>query len=137
MDRSLTRTLVSVLLAGAVAVTATPAYAAPKKTAKVRTAPKPPRPARYVVVGTLSAVDGSTITLSPTTGGNAKTTPAPVTLTVADTATVIRDDAPATLAGLVAGDHVAASGTRTGATVTITKVVATSPVPEPEIVTVP
>jgi hypothetical protein len=121
----------AVVLAGA----ATPALAAKpaaKPVAK-KAAPAPkPRPARYVVVGTLSAVDGTSLTLAPTTGGNAKVRPAPVTVTVADGATVVRDDAPATLADLVAGDHVAASGTRTGTAVTITKVVVTSPQPAPE-----
>ena len=83
------------------------------------------RPARYVVAGTVSAVDGATLTLAPATGPDPK--PRLVTVTVADGATVMRNDAAATLADLVAGDRVTASGTRTGTAVTVTAVVATAP----------
>jgi hypothetical protein len=122
------------LSAAVVGLSATPAVAAPRARTRTTTVKKAaaPKPARYVVVGTLSAVDGSSVTLAPTTGGNAKVRPAPVTVTVAAGATVVRDDVPATLADLVAGDHVAASGSRLDGVVTITKVVATSPVAEPE-----
>lgn len=125
------RPLAAVLVA-AVAVVAVPSTAAAASKAKAKPATVrvvKPRPVRYVVVGTLASSTTSTITLAPTTGGNAKVRPAPVTLTVPGTAVVSRDGAAATLADLVAGDHVAASGTRTGTAVSITKVIATSPEP--------
>ena len=124
MSRALTRTLFAATFAGVLAVAAPlPAVAAAKKT----TTKPAPKPARYVVVGTFASYDGTVVTLAPTTGGNAKTRPAPVTFTVAANAVVVRDDVPAMLSDLVAGDHVAASGTKTGTVVTITKVMATSP----------
>lgn len=78
------------------------------------------RPVRYVVAGTLRAVDGATVTLAPARA-------APVTVTVAGDAAVIRNDAAATLADLVPGDHVAATGTQAGTAVTVTALVATAP----------
>ena len=134
MSRALARPLVTAVLAAALAAAVpAPALAAGKRPAKAAKPAKPaprPRPVRYVVVGTLASLDGSSITLASATGGNAKPGPGPVTLAVAASAKVVRDDAPATLASLLPGDHVAASGTRTGTTVTITKVIATSPEPE-------
>lgn len=125
MTRAILRPLLAAAAAALAVTTPLTAEAAPKRTAVTK--PKPPRPVRYVVVGTLSTVDATSLTLAPTTGGNAKVKPAPVTVTVAETATVVRDDVAASLADLAAGDHVAASGTRTGAAVVITKVIATSP----------
>ena len=80
-------------------------------------------PDRYVVAGAVRAVDGATVTLVRDTGGTTRL----VTVTVPDGATVVRNDAAATLADLVAGDRVTATGTRSGSTVTITDVVATAP----------
>ena len=135
MNRTFVRPALVLTLAAALAgATAQPAAAAPRRSAKTV---KAVRPVRYVVVGTFASTDGTTLTLAPTTGGNARTKPAPVTVAVSPTAVVIRDDVAATLADLVAGDHVAASGTRTGTSVTVTKVIATSPEPvvvEPVVV---
>jgi hypothetical protein len=86
------------------------------------------RDARFTATGTLVSVSGDTVTVT-VEGGNRKALKGTdAVFTVAEGAHINRDDAPATLADLVAGDHVAVKGARDGETLVATKVNATSPV---------
>ena len=105
---------------------------APAKPAKPE---KPAKPVKQVKVaftasGTTTAVDpaAGTVTVSAK-GGTKDVRGRTVTVTVADTARIVRDDAPATLADLAAGDRITVTGTRAGTVYTALKVQAHAPEP--------
>ena len=97
------------------------------KAAEKKAAAHARRDARFTATGTLVSVSGDTLTVS-VKGGNRKSLKGTdAVFTVAEGAKINRDDAPATLADLVAGDHVAVKGMRDGETLLASKVNATSP----------
>lgn len=72
-----------------------------------------PAPARFTAAGVVTAVDttNNTVTLADK-GGSKDLHGKSVTVSVSPTTKVTRNDAPATLADVQVGDHVAANGTR-------------------------
>lgn len=108
--------------------------AAKKAAAKARRdARKAARLASYVATGTLVSTDGSTLTVDVTGGNRKALRVAGQVFTLAEGATVSRDDVVVTLADLVAGDEVSVKGTNDGTTLWASKVSATSPPPvEPD-----
>ena len=101
--------------------------AAKAKSAERKAAAHARRDARFTATGTLVSVSGDTLTVA-VEGGNRKALKGTdAVFTVAEGAHINRDDAPATLADLVAGDHVAVKGTRDGETLVASKVNAASP----------
>jgi hypothetical protein len=91
-----------------------------------RDAKKALKDARFTATGTLVSVDGDTLTVS-VQGGNRKALKGTdATFTVAEGAKINRDDAPATLADLVPGDHVMVKGSKDGETLVAGKVNAES-----------
>ncbi|HEU5034166.1 MAG TPA: DUF5666 domain-containing protein [Mycobacteriales bacterium] len=70
-----------------------------------------PAAKKFTATGTVASVDGDTLVIHDK-GGSRDLHGTDVTVTVTDTTKINLDDAPATLADLVAGDHVMANGTR-------------------------
>ena len=121
-----------VALAPAAAATAKPR--APHVAAKPARAAKP-RPARapkvvhVAAAGTLQSVaaDGSSITFTVHGGRDKRARGTTKTFALSPTVAVTRNDAPAALADLQPGDHVALQGTVAGGVTTVTKVHADGP----------
>ena len=92
-----------------------------------------PAPARFTAVGVVTAVDttAGTVTLADN-GGSRDLHGKSVTVAVSSTTKVTRDDAPATLAQVQPGDHVAANGTRGIGNVLNAKHVNADSSPEPD-----
>lgn len=70
-----------------------------------------PAAKKFTATGTVTAVDGDTVTLDDK-GGSRDLHGTSVTAVVTDTTKVTRDDAPATLADVQVGDHVMVNGSR-------------------------
>jgi hypothetical protein len=79
-----------------------------------RPATKPPKPVRFVAVGTVDAVDAdlSTVTFEVTGGSPRSLRHQTVTFEVSPTASIKLDDVAAELAEVEAGDHVVAKGVK-------------------------
>lgn len=89
------------------------------------TAKRPVKAAQFALSGTLTATTSSTVTL--TVKGPRRDRGASVTVEVADTARIVLNHAPSTLAALPVGARVAVSGTATATTRTATRVKVETP----------
>ena len=84
--------------------------------------------ARFVATGIVVAVDVDTLTVA-VTGGSKSLRRTETVITVAPDARINRDDVAATVADIVAGDHVAVAGTRRDGGLVAARVNASSPEP--------
>jgi hypothetical protein len=123
------------------AAAATKAVKAQKKAKKAKKAKKSKSVhVKFNLGGKFCSVDGSTLVFVVHGGQDKGLRGKTLGVTVAENAVIMRNDAPATLADLQAGDHVRVKGTRVkttnaeGVAVTtynVTKVMAEAPEPEP------
>jgi ribosomal protein L19 len=90
---------------------------------KASAASLPTTKQRPVAMGTVTAINGDTLTIQSKAFGKNKTTTPSTTYTVdATSATVVKDKTTSDLAAITVGDHVKVQGTLSGTTVTATKI---------------
>lgn len=117
---------VATIALAATGVSAAPAFAKGDHGAK-HAAHAAKHHGKFVLVGTVTAADGGSITLTVKGGNQRDLRGTSQVVTVAPGASVQRNDADAQLSDVLVGDHVMVKGTKDGAGFTATKVRAEAP----------